>query len=165
MPDGTTIMMAAMDIPETDSGAVEGLGRDRRDRYVFFRRIYTKSPDDFRVQTPEEVRQEVLDMVKLELEAGADVNAADKEGDTALHVAAAKGLDPVVKLLADSGANVNAKDGRRQTPLDLALAPRRNRGGDSLGHQESTAALLRSIGAEEGGEPIPDIRPSRRAPR
>jgi ankyrin repeat protein len=164
MPDGTTPLMAAMDTPVTDSGDIEGLGKDRRDRYVFFRRVHTKSPDEFSVQTPEEVEHEVLEIAKIEMAGGVDVNAADKSGDTAMHLAAAKGLNSVVEFLVSNGASVNVKNGRRQTPLDLADAPRRNRGGDQLGNQASTVTLLRSLGGEEGGEPVPDIR-RRKTPR
>jgi ankyrin repeat protein len=163
MPDGSTPMMAAMDTPETDSGDVEGLGRDRRDRYVFFRLIKTQSPDDFNPQPPEQVERDVLSMVKIEVENGADVNAANHDGDTALHLAAAKGLNQVVEFLVSHKADVNAKNGRRQTPLDLALAPRRNRGGDLLPSMTATADLLRRLGGEEGGEPVPEgaLRPRR----
>jgi cytohesin len=163
MPDGATLMMAAMDIPETDSGDVEGLGRDRRDRYVFFRRAHTKSPDEFSVQTPEEVEREVLEIVRTQVTAGADVNAADSEGETALHFAAAKGLNGVIQFLVSNGAVVNAKNGRRQTPLDIAEQPRSNRGGDQLGNQATTVTLLRSLGGTEGGEPVPDFPVRRRA--
>jgi ankyrin repeat protein len=131
---------------------------------VFFRRVHTKSPDEFSVQTPEQVENEVLEIVRIQVAAGVDVNAADKQGETAMHWAAAKGLNRVIEFMVAHGANVNVQNNRRQTPLDLAEAPRRNRGGDSLGSQVATAALLRSLGAQEGGEPVPDIRP-RRIPR
>ena len=166
MPDGSTPMMAAMDTPETDSGDVEGLGRDRRDRYVFFRLTHTSSPDDVIPKTPEAEESDVLEMVKFLSAGDVDLNAANSDGDTGMHVAAAKGLNRVIEFLVSRKADVNAKNGRRQTPLDLAEAPRRNRGGDALGNRATTAALLRSLGGQEGGEPVPDIRPRRtRTPR
>jgi ankyrin repeat protein len=164
MPDGSTPMMAAMDTPKTDSGDVEGLGRDRRDRYVFFRLARTTSPDDVKPKSPEEEEADVLEIVKFLSAGGVDLNAATNDGDTAMHFAAAEGLNRVIEFLVSRKIDINSKNGRRQTPLDLALAPRRNRGGDSLGFREETAALLRSLGAEEGGEPIPDLRPRGRRP-
>jgi cytohesin len=164
MPDGSTPMMAAMDTPKTDSGEVEGLGRDRRDRYVFFRLARTTSPDDVKPKSPEEEEADVLEMVKFLSAGGVDLNAANSTGDTAMHVAAAEGLNRVIEFLVSRKVDINSKNGRQQTPLDLALAPRRNRGGDSLGFREETAALLRSLGGEEGGEPIPDLRPRGRRP-
>ena len=38
-------------------------------------------------------------------------------------------------------------------------------GGDNLGHRVETAALLRTLGGEEGGEPVPDLPRRQRAPR
>ena len=49
-------------------------------------------------------------MVQLLLQAGADVNAAAKDGLTALIYAGAKGHVDVVQLLLQAGAHVNAED-------------------------------------------------------
>jgi ankyrin repeat protein len=58
--------------------------------------------------------------VKLLIAAGADVNARDPKGWSALHYAAAKGRAQLVKPLLDAGAMVNAKNADGATPLDLA---------------------------------------------
>ena len=78
------------------------------------------------------------------LELGSDVNATTERGDTALHGTISGGLDGVVALLADNGADVNIKNGRGQTPLNLAEGYYAAGG---LHVRESTAALLRSLGA------------------
>ena len=57
-----------------------------------------------------------LEAVKLVLELGADVNAANNAGDTALHAAAYKGFGSVVQLLVDKGGDMNAKNKRGKTP-------------------------------------------------
>jgi ankyrin repeat protein len=49
-----------------------------------------------------------LEMVRLFVEKGLDVNAATRRGDTALHFAAGAGNVTMVKLLLAKGANVNA---------------------------------------------------------
>jgi ankyrin repeat protein len=54
------------------------------------------------------------EVVALLLDAGADANASDKDGDTALHKA---NCDSVVRLLIKAGANVNATNRAGQTPL------------------------------------------------
>jgi ankyrin repeat protein len=64
-----------------------------------------------------EPESEVLAAVTAAIELGADVNATNQAGDTALHVAAGRGLNTVVQLLADRGAQVNAKNKRGLTPL------------------------------------------------
>lgn len=56
------------------------------------------------------------------LRAGAPTGAADYDGRTALHIAAAEGNLAMVQLLvADGGADVRATDRWQQTPLDEAL--------------------------------------------
>lgn len=66
---------------------------------------------------------EVLEAAKLLLELGADVNAVDANGETAMHGAALKNLPKVVQFLADSGAKVevwNQENKFGSTPLMLA---------------------------------------------
>jgi len=60
------------------------------------------------------------------LEAGADPNAADREGETALMKAAAHGLKQTVKLLIDHHADINRKDSKGRTALMHAAATRRS---------------------------------------
>jgi ankyrin repeat protein len=66
---------------------------------------------------------EVLEAAKLLLKLGADVNAVDGNGETAMHGAALKNLPNVVQFLADKGAKVeawNKKNKFGSTPLMLA---------------------------------------------
>ena len=84
----------------------------------------------------EEARR-TLDAVAAALDAGADVDARNGNGDTALHLAASRGLDDVVALLAARGAALDASNDSGQTPLGRA------RGG--------TAVLLAELGATDGG--------------
>ena len=53
--------------------------------------------------------KDAIDSIDLLLKGGADINAADSKGQTALHGAAQKGWDQVVQFLADRGANLNSK--------------------------------------------------------
>jgi ankyrin repeat protein len=66
---------------------------------------------------------EVLDAAQLLLKLGADVNAVDANGETAMHGAALKNLPKVVRFLADHGATAevwNQKNRFGSTPLMLA---------------------------------------------
>jgi ankyrin repeat protein len=66
---------------------------------------------------------EVLEAVALLLELGADVNAVDDNGETAMHGAAYKSLPKVVQFLADKGARIdvwNRKNKYGWTPLLIA---------------------------------------------
>src|SRR3984957_5302246 len=85
--------------------------------------------------------------IQLCLDAGADVNAIDNQGDTALHGAAQKGDDQVVQFLVDHGAKLDIKDKKGRTPLDAAMGLMGNGGFDGTRRDvhESTAALLRKL--------------------
>lgn len=88
---------------------------------------------------PPEARS--LEAVKLCLQLGADVNAVDKDGLTALHGAAARGADQIVQFLVEKGARMDVKDKKGRTPLDVAM------GKDAVKNPgyPSTTALLRKL--------------------
>jgi ankyrin repeat protein len=54
------------------------------------------------------------------LEAGANLNVRDKEGQTPLYKAAKFGYSKTVEKLLDSGANPNLEDKDGKTALDVA---------------------------------------------
>jgi uncharacterized protein len=82
----------------------------------------------------------VFEMVALLLKAGANVNAADPNGTTALMQAAenCSGTD-ITKALIGAGANVNARAAGGATPLMMAR----------INHRIGTEGLLRQAGAHE----------------
>jgi ankyrin repeat protein len=59
--------------------------------------------------------------VRVLLEHGADVNARQHGGWTALHAASQNGDVEVVRLLIAGGADVQARADNQQNALDLAL--------------------------------------------
>jgi ankyrin repeat protein len=66
---------------------------------------------------------ESLEAVQMLLELGANVNAVDSNGDTAMHGAAYGNFPAIVQLLADRGADINIwkqKDTAGRTPLFIA---------------------------------------------
>jgi ankyrin repeat protein len=48
--------------------------------------------------------------VKALIEAGVDVNARNKSGESALHIAAVRGYQEITALLIAEGADVNARE-------------------------------------------------------
>jgi ankyrin repeat protein len=101
-------------------------------------------------RTAEDDRR-ALEAVKLAVELGADVNAANDTGLTALHAAAFVGSDAIVQFLANKGAKLDAEDKYGQTPLSIAekIIPPRLTDAYSRPHEahKSTADLLRKLGA------------------
>jgi ankyrin repeat protein len=82
-----------------------------------------------------------LDVVKMLLEAGADVNSRGEGNETPLHFASCGRGDEavaIVRHLMSCGADVNATDRKGQTPLDLAAGKR----------IRATALVLSDGGAE-----------------
>ncbi len=73
------------------------------------------------------------DAVQRLLDRGADVNAQDSDGDTALHGVAQTGNLEILKMLLDKGANPNTKNGQGGTPLMWAAV---------YGNEESARQLL-----------------------
>ena len=91
------------------------------------------------------VESEALEAVYLCAELGADVNAVNEAGDTALHGAAwREQADSIVQFLVDRGAELDAKNSRDWTPLVIAEGI--HTGGNYI-RSETTAALLRTLGA------------------
>jgi hypothetical protein len=83
--------------------------------------------------------------VKLLVEAGADVNAANEAGFTALHGAAYRGWDDVIKFLVEHGANINAQDYKGRTPYRIAERVLQDFFPQSW---PGTAAFIKSLGAD-----------------
>src|ERR1700758_110438 len=105
------------------------------------------------VQRPEQDDRDALEAVRVAVELGADVNATNDIGDTAMHGAAYVGANDIVQFLVEKGAKVDAENIYGQTAWTIAaevmtpglakdkdLRPRKS-------HQ-STADLLVKLGAK-----------------
>lgn len=65
-------------------------------------------------------RADPLDAIKLFVEKGADVNAVNNTGNSALHYAAQNGNERIVEYLMGKGANTDVKNKQGRTPGELA---------------------------------------------
>jgi len=90
--------------------------------------------------------QTYLDLTKILIAKGANVNVKLKSGDTVLHQVvrsySEKHASEVSELLIANGAKINERNIRGNTPLDEALLNQRNK----------TADLLRKHGGKTGEE-------------
>jgi ankyrin repeat protein len=135
IPDGTTPLMATL------TGSI-GLG-DRRERF--------QTEAQTAVAAPLEVEATVK-AATAAIELGSDLNATTKAGDTALHLAATRGVNAVIKVLAEAGAALEIKNQKGQTPLAAAAARRAapGEGAPAAAQQKNeTVELLRALGAKE----------------
>lgn len=65
-------------------------------------------------------RNDPVEVLKLLVEKGATVGAANAAGMTALHFAVQRGSDAMVEYLAAKGARFDARNAQGRTPADLA---------------------------------------------
>jgi uncharacterized protein len=93
---------------------------------------------------------DAIEAIQLCQQIGFDINAANDQGETALHAAAAeRRARKIVQFLVEHGANLNAKDKRGRTPLDAVEASRGGQGVEGIEARESTATLLRKLSNAE----------------
>ena len=86
--------------------------------------------------------------VKLLVDLGADVNAVNDAGFSALHGAAFVGADAAAAHLVAHGANLDAQDFIDRTPYRIAQGHKG--GGMSFVSRPTTVALLEGLGADTG---------------
>jgi ankyrin repeat protein len=97
-------------------------------------------------------QKDAVETITLLAASGADINASDTQGRTALHGAALWGLNDVVRLLHQKGANINAPDKRGLHPLDAAMGLSGGFGFDGTSGvaRPDTAALVKELGGVPG---------------
>jgi ankyrin repeat protein len=82
------------------------------------------------------------DIVEILLEAGANIEHRNDQGETALIAAAQNGHKEIVQMLLDAGANINQENADGETALDLTI---------KLRHKKDVVDLLLEHGAEASG--------------
>lgn len=88
-----------------------------------------------------------IDIAKALIKNGADVNAKDKTGMTALMVAASHNNAPMIGLLLQSGADTSAKNVQGQTALAIA----------KLNGNKEAAQAISVLGKTFSETEIPDL--------
>ncbi len=105
--------------------------------------------------------EESIEVLKLLIAKGADVNAFNDLGETAMHGAAQRGADKVVQFLADQGADVDSQNKQGRTPYDEAkgqFSDTAEAADVRRPEHPSTLALLTKLKAErsrpQGGQAV-----------
>ncbi len=96
--------------------------------------------------------EEVVEAIKVALDLGNDINAVDKNGETAMHSAAYKNYGAAIQLLVDRGAKIevwNKKNKSGWTPLAIAQGYRFG----NFKPSPPTEAALRKVFAKAGVRP------------
>src|SRR5262245_29756086 len=87
---------------------------------------------------------DAIEALKVCLERGLDIRAANDAGTTAVHAAVMRGeADEIIRFLVANGAKVDATNKQGQTPLDLALARKGQDGASAV--VPKTVNLLREL--------------------
>ncbi len=87
--------------------------------------------------------EEAIAAIQFCLDHGADINAQNVRGDTAVHGAAHRGADHIVRYLAQHGARLDVRNRAGLTPEEIAIGKNQ---GTATPH-ETTAALLHQLAA------------------
>ncbi|WBA83465.1 ankyrin repeat domain-containing protein [Endozoicomonas sp. GU-1] len=74
------------------------------------------------------LKHQHTDLARTLIDHGADVNAADGEGQTPLHITAANGDKTCLKKLIEKGAKVNATNNNGETALHIATKISKTKG-------------------------------------
>ena len=96
--------------------------------------------------------EEVVEAIKAALDLGNDINAVDKNGETAMHSAAYKNYGAAIQILVDRGAKIevwNKKNRSGWTPLAIAQGYRFG----NFKPSPPTEAALRKVFAKAGVQP------------
>lgn len=93
--------------------------------------------------------EEAIEVVKYMLELGADINAVDDDGKSAMHGAAFKSWIKLVRFLADNGADVkiwNRENKQGWTPLMIAQGHRPGNFRPSPATEQAVRDVMRAAG-------------------
>ena len=101
---------------------------------------------------------QAVEAVDLLVKSGADINARDRNGQTALHGAASWGWNSMVKALVANKIELMAKDAQGRTAADIAKGAAFSSGRAATQPHPETEALLRQLMAS-AAQPVASTQP------
>jgi uncharacterized protein len=114
------------------------------------------------VGAPEEAagsEPEALEVLQLLLKTGANVNAVDKNGETAMHGAAYRNHPKVVQFLADKGAKIEVWNQKNKTGLTPLVIAEGHRPGLNFRPSPETVAAIHRVMIAAGVTPPKALPP------
>jgi ankyrin repeat protein len=107
------------------------------------------------LEGPDVPEAKAAEVVRLAVKLGTPVDQADADGNTAMHIAAARRRDLLLQALVESGAALEARNHAGDTPLALAIKPPPALQGSGFTEEyaemishKGTPDLLRKLGAK-----------------
>ncbi|HFJ9612664.1 TPA: ankyrin repeat domain-containing protein [Stenotrophomonas maltophilia] len=85
---------------------------------------------------------------------GADVNAQDVDGDTALHIAAAYSIIPVAEMILKAGGDATARNNHGQVPAYITQDPLIFEKLSQAFNEQTGEKIMREIKACQDTEPV-----------
>lgn len=125
-----------------------GNGHERVVRILLANGVSSDNDDESVTPLWRAARGDHSKVVRVLLEAGADVNAKDRYGQSALLWGASSGSVDVVQVLLDNGASIDSQDNFQHTPLYDA---------SYYGHEKVVKMLLVKGANVDGGPWLPPL--------
>ena len=72
------------------------------------------------LMTPDQVEDKILEILKILIENGADINVLNEQGKAPIHFAAARNQTRIVRMLIEKSADINLKSKFGDYPLNYA---------------------------------------------
>jgi len=122
-----------------NEGAVQDLLSKLTREQLHFRRLIH---DDYAIHMA--TKQKDIEILKLIIDAGCNLDLQNCKGQTALHLAAANEMEEFVRLLCQAGADPDVQDNEHQSPLHLATAHGYQRIMDILSEKFKASIMYRT---------------------
>ena len=95
-------------------------------------------------------QKDAIEAIKMLMERGVDVNAANDQGQTALHFAALTGREKVIEFLYENGAKLDVKDKRGRTPYDVATGVGNGGNAEAVPEPEALEMIQKLLAKSKG---------------
>ena len=100
-----------------NEGAVQDLLSKLSREQLHFKRLIS---EDYAIHMA--TKQKDIEILKIVIDAGCNLDLQNGKGQTALHLAAANEMEEFVRLLCQAGADPDVQDKEHQSPIHLATA-------------------------------------------